>query len=108
MVRLHSLGPFLPALLIAGCVMFGFGRRLPIPQPPPQYASGPTQTGKTREWDLTMDQVMKICKPDGNYSYDMGCYRPDFDAVVVPAKGPWPSEAERQQLIAHEWGHARG
>ncbi|RAK54787.1 hypothetical protein [Phenylobacterium soli] len=84
-------------------------------EPPPQeFAAGPTLTGHTYELDL--DDVFKVsylCTlalgptwPPGGYW--MGCYDARMDAVIVPAKGAWPSETERRALVAHEWAHARG
>lgn len=85
-----------------------------VESPPLRYAQGPTLTGRTYSIELPdARQVDYICTlalgpawPKGGYW--MGCYNGAMDAVIVPAKGAWPSEAERQALIAHEWAHARG
>lgn len=85
-----------------------------VEPPPPEYATGATLTGRTYEIDLPdAFMVSYLCTlalgpawPRGGYW--MGCYNARMDAVIVPAKGAWPSEAERQALIAHEWAHARG
>lgn len=85
-----------------------------VEAPPLQYADGPTISGRTGMIELADPaQVDQLCSltlgrawPRG--SYWMGCYNVTTDAVIVPAKGAWPSEAERQALIAHEWAHARG
>lgn len=91
------------------------GRIERVVEPPPmEYTTGPTLTGRTRELDLPDPrQVNTVCTqalgptwPRGGYW--MGCYIGAQDLVVVPARGAWPSEAERQALIAHEWAHARG
>lgn len=91
------------------------GRVERIVEPPPaQYASGPTLTGKTRLIELDdFGAVNARCTallgptwPPGGYW--MGCYDHGLDAVIVPARGAWPSETERQALIAHEMAHARG
>lgn len=85
-----------------------------VETPPPEFASGPTLTGKTFELDLDDPfKVSYLCTlalgatwPPGGYW--MGCYNDRMDAVIVPGPGVWPSEAERQALVAHEWAHARG
>lgn len=85
-----------------------------VEPPPDEYAAGPTLTGRTYEIDLDDPfMVSYLCTlalgpawPRG--AYWMGCYNVAMDAVIVPAKGAWPSEDERQALIAHEWAHARG
>jgi hypothetical protein len=96
--------------------MFGFKRPQAVEPPPEQYATGPTQTGQTTQQDWPLDQVMYLCRlitgglPENASSsaYYQGCYNPRTDTVIVPEQGAWPSEDERQQLIAHEWAHARG
>jgi hypothetical protein len=85
-----------------------------VEPPPEQYAAGPTLSGKTYQLDLPDPaQVNYLCTlvlgpawPPGGYW--MGCYNGKMDAVIVPSKGAWPSEVERQALIRHEWAHARG
>lgn len=85
-----------------------------VEAPPEAYTFGPTLTGQTYEIDVDdMAKVDYLCRlalgpawPPGGYW--MGCYNGKLDAVIVPAAGILPSEAERQALIVHEWAHARG
>lgn len=94
--------------------MFGLKLNRAVEPPPPQYASGPTQTGKT--WEMILSDpaaVNYICglqlgEPPQKGGYWMGCYRPDLDAVVLMDPKTWPSKSEYDQLRAHEWAHARG
>lgn len=103
-------------LLLAGCgKMFGFRKGWSIEPPPPQYATGPTQTGRTTETpNLTPEQVAWLC---GQYHTEaarqkpgslVACYAPNIDQVILPAAKYWPSQDELAQLRAHEWAHARG
>lgn len=92
-----------------------FGRKSWIEAPPEQYASGPTQTGKTTETPgLTPEQVSWLC---GHYQAEaasqkqgslVSCYVPSIDQVILPAAKYWPSADELTQMRAHEWAHARG
>lgn len=85
-----------------------------VEPPPAEYTTGPTLTGRTYEIDLDDPfMVSYLCTlalgpawPKGGYW--LGCYNARMDAVIVPARGAWPSERERLALIAHEWAHARG
>lgn len=83
-----------------------------IEPPPPQYASGPTQTGHTTETpNLTPEQANYLCHVAGVWSHEpsgfpVACYNPRTDQVILPAK--WPSQDELDQMRAHEWAHARG
>lgn len=85
-----------------------------VKPPPPEFASGPTKTGKT--WELIFDDPVKVdyfCslamgEPARRGGYWMGCYRPDLDAVVLMSRSAWPSKREWRELRAHEWAHARG
>lgn len=96
--------------------LFSLGQA--VEAPPAIYASGPTQTGATREVDMKdLGQLTQVCQAfihqlTGSQmaggDYYQGCYVPSLDTVFAPAKGAWPSESERQDIIAHEWAHARG
>lgn len=115
MRAVRLFGPLLPALVIAGCVMFGFKPGWSIEPPPPQYASGPTQTGKTTETpNLTPEQVAWLCSLYGTESSHqakgslLACYAPRIDQVILPAAKYWPSSDELDQLRSHEYAHARG
>lgn len=85
-----------------------------VEAPPLRYSQGPTLSGHTETLELSDPlEVDHRCArklgtawPRG--AHWMGCYDSDLDLVIVPAKGAWPSERERQALIAHEWAHARG
>ena len=84
-----------------------------VESPPLRYAEGPTLTGRTQMLELPdAAEVDHLCSltlgPAWPKGYWMGCYNGNLDTVIVPAKGAWPSERERQALIAHEWAHARG
>jgi hypothetical protein len=91
------------------------GLRFPpaVEPPPAAYASGPSLSGKTYTLELSSAQAVDyLCRlglgaPPKKGGAWWGCYRPDMDAVIVPARGAW-AEAERREIIAHEWAHARG
>lgn len=97
--------------------MFGLRPNKAVEAPPDQYTSGPTQTGATTEHQMTLDQVGVLCRAFGigygaptsaGKPYEMGCYIPQVDWVVLPTKDEWPSSAEWNALREHEWAHARG
>jgi hypothetical protein len=109
-------------LVLDGCgtaayAWLGLHRTEVTEQPPAQYAAGPTVSRDTWQLELrSADDVARYClrllgplarewRPGRYY---MGCYDVRLDAVVVPTKGAWPSEREREAIIAHEWAHARG
>lgn len=85
-----------------------------IEAPPPEYANGPTQTGRTYEVpNLTPEQSHWICQQAGTFStaqrgIGVACYVPTLDQVILPAAKYWPSKSELDQMRAHEWAHARG
>lgn len=108
---MRLLLPLLVLMLLAGCEV---RPNRAVEPPPDQYATGPTQTGKT--WEMILKDpaaVNYFCglamgEPPQKGGYWMGCYRPDLDAVVLMDPKSWPSRSEYEQLRAHEWGHARG
>lgn len=82
-------------------------------QPPPaQYASGPTISGVTVERSFAdLDRLQAFCnfylgRPARGYY--QACYVAALDVIALPDRHAWPSAAERRQLRAHEWAHARG
>jgi len=82
-------------------------------QPPPaQYASGPTMSGATVERSFAdLDRLQAFCnfylgRPARGYY--QACYVAALDVIALPDRHAWPSAAERRQLRAHEWAHARG
>jgi hypothetical protein len=88
-----------------------------VEPPPPLYATGPTQTGRT--WEMRMksvEQVDFLCRsmlhglPQGvrKGAYYMSCYNPKLDAVIIMDPKAWPSRREWEAIRAHEWAHARG
>lgn len=83
-----------------------------VDPPPPQFASGPTLTGRTRELSFsTPEAVQAYCNRHLGYpprGYYQACYIPALDLVVLPDRHAWPSARERAELRAHEWAHARG
>lgn len=87
--------------------------RQAVERPPAEYSSGPTQSGRTYALELPSAAAVDfLCRlglgpPPRRGSAWWGCYRPDMDAVIVPARGAW-REAERRAIVAHEWAHARG
>ena len=83
-----------------------------VERPPPQYRSGPTQYGETRERTFSDPRRLQaFCNfylgppPRGYYQ---ACYIPALDLVVLPDRRAWPSAAERAALREHEFAHARG
>lgn len=85
---------------------------------PPQYASGPSQTGRTREviYD-DLHALQRFCFDQGapygpprrrGDRYVMACYSPPLDIVALPSRKAWPSANEIAELRRHEWAHARG
>lgn len=85
-----------------------------IESPPNEYASGPTQTGRTTEEpNLTPEQAHWLCQQAGTFStaqrgIGVACYIPTMDRVILPDAKYWPSKSELDQMRAHEWAHARG
>lgn len=83
-----------------------------VEPPPPQFASGPTLSGHTRERDF--DDPFALQRYCARFlgapkrGYYQACYIPVLDEVVLPDAQAWPSRAEREALKAHEWAHARG
>lgn len=81
-------------------------------QPPPEYLSGPTTTGRTTERTFhSRRAVHDFCsrhlgRPAAGEFY--ACYVPALDVVALPSAGAWPDAAEREALRIHEWSHARG
>jgi len=111
--RLYGVA-IMATLVFAGAdAAHAFRPNVVAERPPEIYLSGPTQTGKTTEVELDqLAKVDRLCRswngaPSGT-RYVNGCYIAALDVVVLPAKGVWPSERERQQLREHEWAHARG
>jgi hypothetical protein len=85
----------------------------PVERPPAEYRAGQTQTGSTQQLELRdLKAIHDLCRHWNGMAagtrYINGCYIAGLDTVVVPARGAWPSERERQELIQHEWAHARG
>lgn len=96
-----------------------FKRRQIVEPPPEEYASGPTQTGKTRELIFDdLEALQKFCQVWGGVPqasperagdrYAQACYSPRVDIVALPSRKAWPSQKEIDQLREHEWAHARG
>lgn len=91
----------------------GLTLREAVERPPAEYSSGPTQSGRTYALELPSAAAVDfLCRlglgpPPRRGGAWWGCYRPDMDAVIVPARGAW-REAERRTILAHEWAHARG
>ena len=81
-------------------------------QPPVQYLSGPTLTGRTAERifhsrrDLHDFCSRHLGRPAAGEFY--ACYVPALDVVALPSARAWPDAAEREALRVHEWSHARG
>ncbi|MDB5443800.1 MAG: hypothetical protein JWP73_2176 [Phenylobacterium sp.] len=83
-----------------------------VEPPPAQYASGPTISGVTVERSFAdLARLQAFCnfylgRPARGYY--QACYVAALDVVALPDRHAWPSAAERRQLRAHEWAHARG
>lgn len=104
--------PLVLLVIVAGCGKMQRGWS--IEKPPLQYASGPTQTGRTTETpNLTPEQANYLCHLAGVWQHEpqgfpVACYNPRTDQVILPAARYWPSADELAQMRAHEFAHARG
>lgn len=94
-----------------------FGRQVYEP-PPPEWDSGPFPKGEprivyfkdreTREaWCRSWGVVGAGRRRPGEVID--GCYVPQFNMIGVPDPAHWPGgQREIDQLLRHEYGHARG
>lgn len=114
-MRLAFLGPLLPAILIAGCVMFGFRRGDLVEGVPAGYENLPLPAGWHEIRPQTVADTDRICRALGANAHDAfnkqtieGCAPTSIHAVIYPAAGgPLDSEA-LQVLRNHEVLHAYG